>query len=199
MIRRHLVLLLAASTLGVLNAAPLNAAIELTPINQNLLDNPFEFCVTGNCFTFTAQPFTGFGEVLGIRTSGTATVSSVFGSPSVSFAGQGGVSYGPDTLGGFTAVPEQQFIRFSNGENFLGLRVTDGGQDFYGFAYTTNQTLNGIGFETAPGTAITATTNFPAAVAPIPEPATWAMTLLGFAAIGGALRHRKRAVRLSYS
>ena len=173
-------------------SAPASAAVVLTPVNQNIQDQPFEFCVSGNCFTFSAQGFTGFGEILGISTTGTAAVSSFFGQPTTSFVDRGTVAFGPDQFGQFASFPSTTFARFSNGDNFLGLRVTAGGQDFFGFAFTTNQTLNGIGFETSPGTTITATTDFSAAVAPVPEPATWAMMLLGFAAVGVSLRTRRR-------
>lgn len=182
-------------------SAPASAAVVLTPVNQNIQNQPFEFCVSGNCFTFTAQGFTGFGEILGISTTGTAAVSSFFGRPSVSFTNRGTVAFGPDQFGSFSSFPTTTFARFSNGENFLGLRVTAGGQDFFGFAFTTNQTLNGIGFETSPGTTITATRQFPAATAPVPEPSTWAMMLLGFAAVGMSMRAGRGRVRrrLSYS
>lgn len=191
----------ALTALSFSNPAPVNAAVVLTPVNQNIQNQPFEFCVSGNCFTFTAQAFTGFGEILGIRTTGTAAVSSFFGQPTTSFTNRGTVAFGPDQFGAFSSFPTTTFARFSNGENFLGLRVTANGQDFFGFAFTTNQTLNGIGFETSPGTTITATRNFPAATAPVPEPATWAMMLLGFAAVGVSLRagRRRPELRISYS
>lgn len=178
-------------------STPATAAVVLTPVNQNIQNQPFEFCVSGNCFTFTAQGFTGFGEILGISTTGTAAVSSFFGQPSVSFTNRGTVAFGPDQFGAFSSFPATTFARFSNGDNFLGLRVTAGGEDFFGFAFTTNQTLNGIGFETAPGTTITATTDFSAAVAPVPEPATWALMLLGFAAVGASMRAKRRYTSLS--
>lgn len=205
MMTRHLrtgaMISAACIALSCFGAAPASAAVVLTPINQNIQNQPFEFCVTaGNCFTFTAQPFTGFGEILGIRTTGTAAVSSFFGQPSTSFTNRGTVQFGPDQFGAFASFPDTTFARFSNGENFLGLRVTSGGQDFFGFAFTTNQTLNGIGFETSPGTTITATRNF-AAVGAVPEPSTWAMMLLGFAAVGMSMRggRRQHLARVSYS
>lgn len=190
----------ACIALSCFGAAPASAAVVLTPINQNIQNQPFEFCVTGNCFTFTAQPFTGFGEILGVRTTGTAAVSSFSGRPSTSFTNRGTVQFGPDQFGAFSSIPDTTFARFSNGQNFLGLRVTVDDQNFFGFAFTTNQTLNGIGFETSPETTITATRNF-AAVGAVPEPSTWAMMLLGFAAVGMSMRagRRQRLARVSYS
>ncbi|MBJ6121825.1 PEPxxWA-CTERM sorting domain-containing protein [Sphingomonas sp. BT553] len=34
--------------------------------------------------------------------------------------------------------------------------------------------------------------------AAVPEPATWAMMLVGFAMVGGTVRYRRRGVRLAY-
>lgn len=39
----------------------------------------------------------------------------------------------------------------------------------------------------------------PAGVAPVPEPATWAMMLIGFGAIGAFMRHRRWAIRTTVS
>ena len=86
-------------------------------------------------------------------------------------------------------------IPTTNGNNFLGLRVTSGGQNYYGFAYTTNAMLNSYGFETTANTAITATTVLPPAV---PETATWAMMILGFGVVGLSLRASQRT-KLSFA
>lgn len=37
------------------------------------------------------------------------------------------------------------------------------------------------------------------AVAPVPEPATWAMLILGFGVVGSAMRRRKTAVRVAFA
>ena len=64
-----------------------------------------------------------------------------------------------------------------------------GSDVFFGYAFTTNTLLNGVVFNNTPGQAITASVNLPAAV---PEPATWAMMLLGFAAVGLTMRRRPK-------
>jgi hypothetical protein len=43
------------------------------------------------------------------------------------------------------------------------------------------------------------TLTFTRVAADVPEPATWAMMLLGFGAIGGEMRYRRRKVRISYA
>ncbi|MDB5575145.1 MAG: type sorting protein [Bradyrhizobium sp.] len=39
----------------------------------------------------------------------------------------------------------------------------------------------------------------PAAVAAVPEPATWGMMILGFALVGGAARYRRRGAKLAFA
>ena len=188
-----------------LGAVPAQAAPVLTTINQNIQNSPYEFCFMDGCFNFSARDFTGFGEILGVSTSGGAAVTAtapIFGSvaPSVSFTNRGTVQYGPppEAFGYYSSFENTTYAKYSTNENFLGLRVTSGGQDYYGFAFTTNQTLNGIGFETAPGTTITATTDF--ATGAVPEPGVWAMMLIGFGALGAMQRSaiRKKTLRVAY-
>lgn len=54
------------------------------------------------------------------------------------------------------------------------------------------QQIIGAGNRTLTGTVLTA----PAAV---PEPSTWAMLFVGFGAIGGAARYRRRSVKFSHA
>ncbi|WP_082543447.1 PEPxxWA-CTERM sorting domain-containing protein [Sphingomonas sp. Leaf339] len=39
----------------------------------------------------------------------------------------------------------------------------------------------------------------PSSIAAVPEPATWAMMLVGFAMVGGAARYRRRTTRIAYA
>jgi hypothetical protein len=98
------------------------------------------------------------------------------------------VTFGPTQ--NYGAFADQTVIRFSNGGNFIGLRAVTGTGTFYGFAYSTDNILNSIGFENVADTAITATT----AAGAVPEPASWALMIAGFGLVGGAMR-RRAAVR----
>lgn len=184
---------LLAITIG-LSALPAQAEVIITPVNLDISTTPYTFSFMGGTFTFDTGG--GFPNFLNVQTSGGAAVRTVFGQPSTDFTNRGTVTYNASTLGGFGSFPDRTNVRFTNGENFLGLRVTSGGQDFFGFAFTTDTVLNSFGFETQPGVGITATRAIPAAV---PEPATWAMLILGFGAVGSVLRRRKVETAVRYA
>lgn len=177
-----------------LASAPASAAVQYTTVNQNIATSPYTFTFMGGTFTFSGAG--GFPNFLSVSTGGGAAVRTVFGNPSTDFTNRGTVVYDANTLGGYGSFPNPTTVPFTNGENFLGLRVTSGGQNYYGFAFTTNSTFNGFAFETTPNVGITATTNFPAAV---PEPGTWAMLILGFGAVGFGMRRRKVQTTLRYA
>ena len=166
-------------------AAPAAAQVSVTPIGVDFASTAYTFTFGQSTFTFT-----GTGDPFGplaISTGGTGQVNSFFGSPTTNFADRGTVTFGPDMQYSSFSTPTP--IRFSNGDNLIGLSATSGGDTFFGFAFTTNSVLNSIGFATAPGATVTATTAITAAV---PEPATWAMMLIGFGAMGVSMRRRRR-------
>lgn len=185
--------LLAATML----AAPAMAAPVFVNTNTNLVGSPFSFDVQGATFTLSAS--TSFSAPLSVQTSDTGEFSSFGGfagipvTPSSSFTNRGTVQYGPGVFGGYASFDSLTNVNFSNGENFLGFRALVGDDAYYGFVFTTNGILNGYGFETSANTVITATT------AAVPEPATWAMMIGGFAFAGSVLRRRKSAATLAYA
>lgn len=172
-----------------------SAAPVFTTVNADISATPYTFGFLGGTFTFDGSG--GFPNYLSVATQGGAAVRTVFGGPSTDFTNRGTVVYDQNTLGGFGSFPTLTTVPYTNGENFLGLRVTSGGQDFYGFAFTTNSTFNGFAFETLPGVSITATTAFPAGA--IPEPGTWALLILGFGAVGAGLRRKSASTRLAHA
>ena len=178
------------------SAASAAAAVFTTDFDADLTRGPITFSYLGGSFTF-ANNAGDFFSPLVVSTGGTGAVRTVFGNPSTDFPDRGTVIYGSDTLGGFGSFSDPTVVRFSNGGNLLGLRVTSGGQDFFGFAQTTDRVLNNISFETRPGVAIDASAVLAGAV---PEPSTWALLILGFGAMGVALRgSRKTRVKLVYA
>ncbi len=179
---------------GALMFAMITPAAQAAPIifglNADLSAGPVSFNVLGGNFTLFA---TGdFFSPLAVQTSGNAAFRTVFGQPSSDFTNRGYVSYDANTLGGFGAVPTKTTVNYSNGDNFLGLRVGNGSTFYYGFAYTTNSTLNSVGFETSPNTAIHAVTA-------VPEPLTWTMLIAGFGAVGAVMRRRTVNFRRAFA
>jgi len=191
MIRARLlspVAVLAAALSLTVAAAPVQAQ-SVTAIGANYGTTPYTYTIGGSSFTFS-----GTGDIFNptaIATGGTGQVNTIFGSPTTNFVDRGTVTFGPGQQYG--SFPNATPISFSNGNNFIGLLATINGSTYYGYAFTTNTILNSIGFSTVPGAAITATTAIPAAV---PEPATWLMMLVGFGAIGAAMRRRRPTAML---
>lgn len=185
---------LAALASAMAIAAPAAAERVVTNVNVDLSASPFTFSYMGGSFTFgaTGDPF----GPISVATGGAGQISSFFGQPSSSFVDRGVVTYGP-AFGMFSPFPTTTPVRFSNGQNFFGLLTTMGGQNYYGFAYTTASNLNSFGFETVAGQAITATVD--QAVAAVPEPSTWALMILGFGAVGYSLRRRRATVRVAFA
>ena len=187
----------AASCLAIaigFAAVPAQAEVVITSVNRDISTTPFNFSFMGGTFTFDTSG--GFPNFLNVQTGGGAAVRTVFGQPSTDFTNRRTVRFDASTFGGFAAFPDRTNVRFTNGENFLGLRVTSGGEDFFGFAFTSDTIFNSFGFETQPGVGITATRAIPAAV---PEPATWAMLILGFGAVGSGMRRRQTQTSLRYA
>ncbi|MDO6415483.1 PEPxxWA-CTERM sorting domain-containing protein [Sphingomonas sp. BIUV-7] len=192
------VCLLAGATLVPAFAAAQAAPVIVT-LNSSFAAAPATIDFSGSSFTFSST-----GDIfapVALQTSGGGAVSAFGGflgipvSPTTDFPGRGSgiLTYGPGMQ--FAAFPTTTTIPYSNGDNYLGLRATLNGLDYYGYAFTTDTKLNSFGFETTANTAFTINTNAPAAV---PEAATWAMMLVGFGAIGGALR-RQRAPKVNFA
>ena len=188
---KPMLILLAAAAGTVASSA--QAAPVITAVGADLTKGAYTFNYLGDAFTFAAT-----GDIfnpLAVQNQAADATSSFGGflgipvSPTSDFVNRGTVMFGSTdnytTFGTLTTVP------FSNGDNFIGLRATVGGQDYFGFAYTTNAVLDSVGFESVAGQSITATTAIPAAA--VPEAATWATMMVGLGVVGGALRRRRKA------
>jgi hypothetical protein len=173
------------------NAAPmivtLNSSFAASPVSINFDGSTFTFSSTGDIFMPTAVQTAGGGAV---RSFGGFFIFPLQPSTDFPDRGSGILTYGPGTQ--FSSFTTPATIPFSNGDNYLGLRATLDGLDYYGYAYTQDTTLKSFGFETTANTAFTLNTS--TAAAAVPEPATWAMMLVGFGAMGGALRRKRASV-----
>lgn len=177
---------LAATALCALASVPAAAAI-VGGSNVNLSNGPFTFGPVAADQITLSYPSSGLFADTFVSTTGTAQVSSVFGQPSVDFTdGRGGdVIYGPNAFGAYASFATATDIPYSSTDSFLGLRYTVGNNTYYGYAQFAGADLERYGFETTPNTAVDAT-------AAVPEPASWAMLILGFAGVGFMAYGRKR-------
>jgi PEP-CTERM motif len=128
------------------------------------------FNAGGPAFANTSFGFTAFSFTAGFFQAGTVNV----------FSGTGGTGTLLGSLSGLLGDPNAftlQTITFSGigrSVTFVGPDATLGVDDF-------NFTLAG-------GTG-----------GGVPEPATWAMMLIGFGIVGGAMRGRKTSIRVTYA
>ena len=184
--------ILGVLAVSLLLSAPASASVVLGG-PETLFATPFTFGPSPMDQFSLSYPVSGFFNDTFVSTTGTAEVSSVFGSPSVDFTdGRGGdVVYGPTEFGAYASFPTGTDIPFSATDSFLGLRYSVGANTFYGFAQFAGADLERFGFETTPDTAINAS----AAIA-TPELSTWAMMMLGFVATA-LLAKRRRSFRFA--
>ena len=172
---------------AVMSAMP-DAALSATPTAITL----------GGAATydFTAAS-TGNGPGAAVATSGTAQVSSFAGTVTDFFAGatidQTGELYS------FSSFPSASTIPNSPADDYIGLAFTLGDGTHYGYAEVAGATLVSYGYESAPGTSITAGaiggngamgSGGPNAV---PEPASMALLAAGLAACAAIRRGHSRS------
>lgn len=184
---------LAIIMAGAAAAIPVPAhAITVLASNVDFSAAPFTFGVTATdqfTFTFASREQFDFSPVL-VRTSGNAAVTTVFGAPSVAFTDPP-TTFGPNSFPGFSSVPTDGRPGATATPSDLGLRYGEAGAYYYGYARFTGSTLTRVAFEDRVNTAIRA--------GAVPEPATWAMMVMGFGMLGGAMRYRRRSTRTVYA
>jgi hypothetical protein len=188
---------LALSGIGQANAAIITRAYSLTAsdfINFNGTPSP----ITSLSVTFeltyddTVSGFVGAPASFNTITNGIANVGP--------FAATPVFGYFP-AAGPIAPFPRLGVGGALNGGNAL----VNGTDDFYftfdaSAASPTNAMLSFTSASYAtPFIATNAIVTRIAAVAPVPEPATWAMMLVGFGAIGFAMRRRKVKTTVSYA
>lgn len=143
---------------------------------------------------------TGGGGVLPLGVGGSFTTSTLFASDGFSFAGLGGsasfskkLDRGVDDLSLFFGS-EPIALTFGGGASIVSI-VDDQGKPIPyellaggsgGASGTVTYTYGDLS-DTDPGTE--------PVLAPVPEPATWAMMIAGFGLVGGALRRQRVALK----
>ncbi len=103
-----------------------------------------------------------------------------------------GVDFGPYTQEGFTAPFGSLVARFGGaggtyqllGANFTGPAAGSGPMELFYWDSNNGDNSGDIRFSVLAG---------------VPEPTTWALMILGFGMVGGAMRSRRRKVSVAYS
>jgi hypothetical protein len=116
-----------------------------------------------------------------------------------------GITYA-NVAGIYNGTSTSRYVQFFNDTGYGGFNIGFIGQGKGTMFYTGSNanpvftvgtfTLLPFAFGTSGGYTVTIKEVIAAAV---PEPATWAMMLVGFGMIGGAARYRRRAVKVSFA
>ena len=162
-----------------------NVGVGLAPIAFNLPNASFLFSYdAAAAAAFSYMPYS-------MQTAGSGETSLVFGQPSP--FDQRGILIDANLFPSFGSVPSLTAIPYSLVAEDLALRYMVGADYFYGYARLNgNGTLN-LAFESLPNVGITAGAAITGPLGgAVPEPSTWAMMLLGVAAMGYSLRARSR-------
>ena len=150
----------------------------------------------------TTSTFLGGPQTLRSTITTSNTSTQILGQTGFAITGISGTLNGAPITGLFDAPGNPTYYLFTTGPTFLdgsGVRFNAGGYTNIAFFHqdnvpATEYRINGGGTVSAFGTA-----SATAVAAAVPEPATWAMMIGGFGAIGGTLRYRRRKVSVSFA
>lgn len=174
------------------------AAAQVLGATNVDVTSPTTFNLAGNTFTFDFDPIAQAAfdpNTYSVQTTGTAQTSAFFGQPSLFFT-SANIFIDGNLFPSFASIPTLSEIPFSLTPGDLALRYGVGSDFYYGYARLNGDGTLDFAFQSQANTGITAGAAItgPLAAPAVPEPATWAMMLGGFGAIGVALRRRRRKV-----
>lgn len=168
---------------------------DSTPVDFTGGSTSFSF--NGASFTLSDNTGGGFSfSPVSIATQGNAAVNSLslFG-PTVPTSyfdpvrGSGVLVF--DSSYQYTSFPTATTIDYSAGATFIGLRVSQNNDFYYGYAQFQGTLLKSYGFESTANSGIQA-----GAISAVPEPESYAMLLAGLGVIGFSLS-KKRLIALN--
>lgn len=189
--------ILAGTALAFAATTPALAA-QLATGSQVSINGFLTPVTSGDVSAATALDFNAGGNV---STPGVAgPVTSYTGSGSLNFVCLSSCGTIQD-LNSLLIGPQPitNFVSLTNGISFNLIGITSVTRTPGFLDVTANGTFNVAGFDPTPGifylsTQASGNTTFSAAATAVPEPSTWGLMLLGFGAIGFAMRRRRRPV-----
>lgn len=169
---------------GFLVFATANAPAEIVSFTPNASFSSAPYTITFSdktetaTYTFSYIPDNDGVTVDQVSTGGTGQINAFFSEP---------LPYDPGSLIGdngytdFTSFPSPAPIMYSVSEDSIGFAFQLADGLHYGYVTTFGPTVLQYGYNTVPG-------GFIATGATVPEPSTWIMLGIGFAALGARLR-----------
>lgn len=197
-------ILAVASALALAAATPASAAIIITASpgavqpSENVLANT---SMTGTTVMGTTNQT---GSAVSIQSNEALTSTSSNGQSRFSAADGSALDLGTIFLTAGGTFTQAEFNLFNAASDTSSVAITvngvtqtfalGNGQNFFGFSATGGDTISSISFNTnGSGVADLRQLRVGGVAAAVPEPATWALMLLGFGAIGASLRRRRPA------
>lgn len=207
---------LAVATALAGTATFAQAAIITTNVNitvPSTIDGVYVNVITGQTSTteFAGYDFNPYNNGAGITfytpLNGGTVVAAATGTTSQA------LNLAPGAVIGASSIFQQYQVRgdlnFNNaGPHIVGFKFLNETTGIYNYGYMNITTTAGTGANGGFPATITgwtydntgaALTVAGAATPGVPEPATWAMMMLGFGAMGAALRRRKTDIRIRYA
>lgn len=169
---------------AVVAVAPASAKIVVVASDVDFSASPYTATLApGDTLTFEYAPRETFDPAPSlISTGGTTQATAFFGAPSVNFTDPPSF-FGPNAFPGYASITTPGRATGSLTSSDLGFRFGTAGSYNYGYVRFAGSQIQTIAYQDLANVGIQA--------GAVPEPATWALMILGFGAVGGAMRRRQ--------
>lgn len=162
-------------------AVPAFAAVTVVSAGADVSHGAYTYdFAPGESLTFDLNT-AGFASAYGVKTTGAVQVFSVFGKPSL-FQPFATTDFPSQQLGAFASYANSTAVDFSQSEGTLGFEFALSDGEHFGLAKTDGTVIGSLFLQTTPGAGVNLG---------VPEPATWALLIMGFGGAGAALRRRR--------